>query len=154
MFFILLAILGLSKNQNWLNSSNLTIVMAENAKGKTAATTSLNSNSSNIRCYAHLQNVVGDIPFKESTWSTYLRCVGIWKELVGNQAEIARCFVKDYGSDSCLEEIAIPEDGGYHRKYYNYLMDSSKQARAVKKKQKEDMSCKGTWYLAIYSTVY
>ena len=137
MFFILLAILGLSKNQNWLNSSNLTIVMAENAKGKTAATTSLNSNSSNIRCYAHLQNVVGDIPFKESTWS-----------------EIARCFVKDYGSDSCLEEIAIPEDGGYHRKYYNYLMDSSKQARAVKKKQKEDMSCKGTWYLAIYSTVY
>lgn len=110
--------------------------MAENGKGKTAATTSLNSNSSNIRCYAHLQNVVGDIiPFKESTWSTYLRCVGIWKQLVGNQAEIARCFVKNHGSDQprsqgislgCdffLDKIAIPEDGGYHRKCYNYFTD-------------------------------
>lgn len=113
--------------------------MAENATGKTAAAASSNSNSTKIRCYAHLQGVVGDIiPFKESTWSTYWRCVGIWRELVGNQAEIARCFVK--------------EDGGNHSKCYNYFTDFSKQVGA-KKKQNEGMSCKGTWYLAIYITL-
>lgn len=114
----------------------------------------IDTNSSNIRCYGHLQGVVGDIiPFKESTWSTQLRCVGIWNDLVGNQAEIARCFVKDHGNDSYLDEMAKPEDGGYHRTCYNYFTDSSKQVRPVKKKQKEGMSCKGTWYLAMYITV-
>ena len=74
--------------------------------------------------------------FKRTTWSTYLRCVGIWKDLVGNQADIARCFIRDHGGISCrLEEIPIPDDGDYHRKCYNYYTDSSKQARAFKKKQ-------------------
>ena len=97
---------------------------------------------SNNRCYAHLPNVLGDIrPFKEATWSTYLRRVEIWKDLVGNQADIARCFVRDHGGVTCrLDEIPIPEDDGYHRKCYNYFTDSSKQARAAKKKQNEKAS--------------
>lgn len=114
--------------------------MAENAKS--VAINSSTSKTSNIRCYAHLPLVLGDIrPFKEATWSTYLRCVGIWKDLVGNQADIARCFVRDHGGVACrLDEIPIPEDGGYHRKCYNYFTDSSKQVRAVKKKQEEKAS--------------
>ena len=147
MYLILLAILSLYKSQpgphkwykHWLQGSHLTR-MAENAKS--VAINSSTSKTSNIRCYAHLPLVLGDIrPFKEATWSTYLRCVGIWKDLVGNQADIARCFVHDHGGVTCrLDEIPIPEDGGYHRKCYNYFTDSSKQVRAVKKKQEEKAS--------------
>ena len=102
MYLILLAILSLYKSQpgahkwykHWLHASHLTR-MAEN--GKSVAINPSTSKTSNIRCYAHLRHVLGDIrPFKEATCSTYLRCVGIWKDLVGNQADIARCFVRDH----------------------------------------------------------
>ena len=109
---------------------------------KTTKSVPTNFSATSIRCYAHVPCTIGDIrPFKQTTWSTYLRCVGIWKDLVGNQADIARCFVQDHGGVSCcLEEIPIPEDRGYHRKCYNYITDSSKQARALKKKQETNVT--------------
>ena len=112
--------------------------MAKSTKSvSTSSSTSSSYSATSLRCYAHVPGTTGDIMlFKRTTWSTYLRCVGIWKDLVGNQADIARCFIRDHGGVSCrLEEIPIPDDGGYHRKCYNYFTDSSKQARALKKKQ-------------------
>ena len=100
----------------------------------TSSSTSSSYSATSLRWYAHVPGTTGDIgPFKRTTWST---CVGIWKDLVGNQADIARCFIRNHGGVSCgLEEIPIPDDGGYHRKCYSYFTDSSKQARALKKKQ-------------------
>ena len=111
--------------------------MAKSTKSMpTSSSASSSYSATSLRCYAHVPETTGDMPFKRTTWSTYLRCVGIWKDLVGNQADIARCFIRDHGGISCgLEEIPIPDDGGYYRKCYNYFTDSSKQARALKKKQ-------------------
>ena len=65
---------------------------------------------------------IGDIrPFKQTTWSTHLRCVGIWKDLVGMMADIARCFQDHGGVSRCIEKIPVPEDGDFHRKCYNYF---------------------------------
>ena len=105
---------------------------------KSVSTSSLTGSSylaTSLRCYANVPGTTGDImAFKRTTWSTYLRCVGIWKDLVGNQADIARCFIRDHDGVSCgLEEIAIPDDGGYHRKCYNYFTDSSKHLRRNRK---------------------
>ena len=67
--------------------------MAKSTKSvSTSSSTSSSYSATSLRCYAHVPGTTGDImPFKRTTWSTYLRCVGIWKDLVGNRADIARC---------------------------------------------------------------
>ena len=85
--------------------------MAKSTKSmSTSSSTSSSYSATSLRCYAHVPGTTEDImPFKRTTWSTYLRCVGIWKDLVGNQADIARCFIRDHSGVSCgLERYLYP----------------------------------------------
>ncbi|XP_038063921.1 uncharacterized protein LOC119734467 [Patiria miniata] len=97
-----------------------------------------------LKCYAHLSHVFDDVkPITETSWRKFLESVQIWKDLSGNSAEIAKAFVADHdddGSDMLPggSGIAMPKDGGFHRKCYQYFTDSTKQKRAVRAKQKQE----------------
>ena len=109
--------------------------MAKSTKSMSTSSSTRSSYSATpLRCYAHVPGTTGDImPFKRTTWPTYLRCVGIWKDLVGNQA-VCKMFYSR--SRWCfMWARRDTDDGGYHQQCYNYFTDSSKQARALKKKQ-------------------
>ena len=55
-------------------------------------------NSSKITCYANCPDVFEDIkPFTTTRWNTFLKSVDIWKDLVGNQANVAKAFLLDRG---------------------------------------------------------
>ena len=55
-------------------------------------------NSSKITCYAHCRDVFEDIePFSTTRWNTFLKSVGIRKDLVANQASVAKAFLLDRG---------------------------------------------------------
>ena len=103
----------------------------------TSSSTSSSYSAKSLRCYAHVSGTTGDIILLNAQLGPHTYVVlGFGKIWGGNQANIARCFIRDHGGVSCgLEEIPIPDDGGYHRKCYNYFTYSSKQARALKKKQ-------------------
>ena len=104
----------------------------------TYSSTTSSYSATSLQWYAHVPGTTGDIlPFKRTTWTMYLLCcVGIWKHLVGNQADIASCFIHNHcGLSYGLEEKPVMDDGGYHQKCYHNFTDSSKQAWAMKKKQ-------------------
>ena len=62
-------------------------------------------NSSKITCYAHCPDVFEDIkPFTTTRWNTFLKSVDIRKDLVGNQANIAKAFLLDR-SDTVQNEM-------------------------------------------------
>ena len=91
------------------------------------------------RCYAHVPGASGDIvPFTEKRWRTFLSAVDIWSDLVGNQADLARSFVRDHGlhCSACESALPVPETGGCHAVCYRYFTDSTKQKRAQTAKQK------------------
>ena len=55
-------------------------------------------NSSKITCYANSPDVFEDIkPFTTTRWNTFLKSVDIRKDLVGNQANVAKAFLLDRG---------------------------------------------------------
>lgn len=96
-----------------------------------------------MKCFAHISGISGDIrPFQQDTWLKYLYSVHTWRDLDGNQAEIARNFVKEFGeiydtSTNCVKDtLTIPQDGGYHKRCYQYFTDISKQRRALASKSK------------------
>ena len=55
-------------------------------------------NSSKITCYANCPDVFEDTkPFTTARWNTFLKSVDIRKDLVGNQANVAKAFLLDRG---------------------------------------------------------
>ena len=93
-------------------------------------------NSAKNTCFAHSFGVSGVIkPFTIKRWSTFLKSVDKWKDLVGYQADIARAFVRDHGGD--ISTLPVPEVGGCHETCYKYFTDSTKQKRGETNKEKE-----------------
>ncbi|XP_072162941.1 LOW QUALITY PROTEIN: uncharacterized protein [Diadema setosum] len=95
------------------------------------------------RCFVHCSDVCEDLkPFTEKRWNTFLSSVKIWKDLVGCQADIARDFVQEFGSDALASDadgdgLPIPEHGGFHPTCYRYFTDLSKQKRGKLNKEKQ-----------------
>ncbi len=48
-----------------------------------------------LKCICHDEGVTDTIvrPVTEITWASFLKSVGVWKDLVGSRSEIARNFV-------------------------------------------------------------
>lgn len=71
------------------------------------AVSNVDQDSAVLRCICHDSSVSDDLvrKFTEDSWQTFLKSVGIWKDLVGIRAEIAKNFVAEYGG---FEDIAIP----------------------------------------------
>ena len=88
------------------------------------------------QCICHDEGVVGDDfkHFTDSTWVTFLKSVGVWKDLVGGRAEIAKNFVAKNGG---FTDIAMPKDATFHHRCYKYFTDSTKQARGMKAAARE-----------------
>ena len=62
-------------------------------------------NSSKITSYAHCPDVFEDIkPSITTRWNVFLKSVDIWKDLVGNQANVAKAFLLDR-SDTVQNEM-------------------------------------------------
>ncbi|XP_071812536.1 uncharacterized protein [Apostichopus japonicus] len=101
-------------------------------------------NSSKNRCFAHCADVLEDIkPFTTARWTTFLKSVDIWKDLVGNQADIATAFLREHRS-TCVLSLPIPEFGGCHNTCYRYFTDSSKQKRGKISKEKQLLAAKSS----------
>lgn len=97
------------------------------------------------KCFVHCSGVCEDLkPFTEKRWNTVLNSVTIWKNLVGYQADIARDFVQEVGSDAlaadgdgdCLS-LPVPQRGGFHPTCYRYFTDLSKQKRGKLNKERQ-----------------
>ena len=90
-----------------------------------------------LQCICHDECVSDKLvrAFTESTWESFLKSVGIWSDLVGNRAELAKSFVTQHGG---FRDIAIPHDAGNHERCYKYFTDASKQYRGLIAKQKQD----------------
>ncbi|XP_071815469.1 uncharacterized protein [Apostichopus japonicus] len=106
-------------------------------------------NSSKNRCFAHWADVLEDIkPFTTARWTTFLKSVDIWKDLVGNQADIATAFLREHRSTCvwfpCVLSLPIPEFGGCHNTCYRYFTDSSKQKRGKISKEKQLIAAKSS----------
>ena len=56
-------------------------------------------NSAKITCYVNCPDVFEYIkPFTTTRWNTFLKSVDIRKDLVGNQANVAKAFLLDRGN--------------------------------------------------------
>ena len=83
-------------------------------------------NSSKIfPCYANCPDVFEDIkPFTTTRWNTFLKSVDIRKDLVGNQANVAKAFLLDRGDTVQNEMTATKQE--------SFTSDSCPHAPVVK----------------------
>lgn len=119
-----------------------------------------------MKCFAHISGISGDIsPFRQDAWLKYLHSVNGWKDLGGNQAEIARNFIKEFGevidsaTDSIKDSLTIPPHGGCHKRCYQYFTNISKQGSRILGGQfklcllRSPTSLEGTWFTIGFATI-
>ena len=95
------------------------------------------------------------IPFTDRTWPRYLQFVLSWQNLEGDQAEIARNFVKNHAdefdefgehgnSTVTILAIAIPQDAAFHQVCYSRFTDKQRVSRVQSSMKKREENAANT----------
>jgi hypothetical protein len=84
------------------------------------------------------------IPFNDKTWPRFLEYVTKWKDLEGDQSEIARNYIADktaefgcYDVELTMCEIPIPVCAGFHQICYSRFTDKQRVDRVNISMQKK-----------------
>ena len=84
------------------------------------------------------------IPFNDKTWPRFLEYVNKWKDLEGDQSEIARNYIADntaefgcYHVDLTVCGIPIPVCAGFHQICYSRFTDKQRVERVNNSMQKK-----------------